>query len=82
MGKLSKEVFKKQMVRLKVLYPNWNINLQDSNVIKIWYKEFSDMTDEEFKTAIDEYIDHQVYTPTIAGIRQQKTFTLPADEYI
>lgn len=67
---LDKELFKKQMERLAVLYPNWKIDITDSEVMKIWHEEFEDMAEEEFVNKVDSYISESKYPPTVAGIKK------------
>ena len=66
---LDKELFKEQMERLAVLYPNWKIDITDSEVMKIWYAEFKNYEDEIFEEKVQDYIDQETYPPTVAGIK-------------
>ena len=81
---LSKKTFKQQIKRLSILYPNWRVDISDKDTMKVWYNEFKEMNDEQFEVAIEEYINNEVYTPTIAGIKNQKTYRLPKrkDEFL
>ena len=74
---LDKELFKEQMERLAVLYPNWKIDITDSEVMKIWYNEFKDYEDKIFKQKVQDYIDQETYPPTAAGIKNTDG---PADD--
>lgn len=68
---LSKEVFKKGMDKLMVLYPTWKLDIEDSDTAKTWYDTFNDvdrMEDKEFNTMIDEYIKKERYVPSMAGL--------------
>ena len=65
---LDKEVFKQQMEKLDRLYPRWGADIEDSKTMKVWYEQFKDMSDKEFKNKVDDYIKNNQYTPTVAGI--------------
>ena len=68
---VSKEVFKRQMQRLKNLFPNWKANLSDREVIKDWYNEFKDLPEEEFVRKVDKFVADSSYPPTVAGIMNE-----------
>lgn len=70
---LDKELFKEQMERLNILYPNWRIDITDSRTMKVWYQEFKNYDDELFKIEVDRYINEQSYPPTVAGIKNSKS---------
>jgi len=65
---LDKEVFKQQMEKLDRLYPRWGADIEDSKTMKVWYEQFKDMSDKEFKNKVDDYIKNNQYNPTVAGI--------------
>ena len=65
---LDKEVFKQQMEKLDRLYPRWGVDIEDSKTMKVWYEQFKDMSDKEFKEKVDDYIKNNQYNPTVAGI--------------
>jgi len=65
---LDKEVFKQQMEKLDRLYPRWGVDIEDSKTMKVWYEQFKDMSDKEFKNKVDDYIKNNQYNPTVAGI--------------
>lgn len=67
---LDKDLFKRQMERLAVLYPNWNINITDSEVMKIWYNQFKDYDSKYFVKMVDKYISESKYPPTVAGLKE------------
>ena len=68
---LDKEVFKRQMQRLKNIFPEWKARLGDKQVIKDWYNEFEDLSEERFVKKVDSFIESSSYRPTVAGILEQ-----------
>lgn len=67
---LDKELFKKQMERLAALYDRWQVEIENPDVMKIWYGEFKDYEDDFFVDMVDEYVLENQYNPTVAGIKQ------------
>lgn len=68
---LDKQLFRQQMERLAALYSNWKVEIEEKEVMKIWYNEFKDYDDEKFKRKIQKYIDNNQYPPTVAGIKNK-----------
>lgn len=66
---LDKNFFKEQMLRMSVLFPNWNVNLTDRNTLKYWYQEFEDLSNKDLKTKIDIFVSNSQYNPTVAAIK-------------
>lgn len=67
---LSKEVFKTGMKKLMALYPMWKVECDDPDVMKIWHKEFINLTDEYFTNAISKYCRSEKFNPTVVGIME------------
>lgn len=65
---LDKKVFKDNFERLITVFPTWGINASDSNVIRTWYEEFKELSDEKFTNMISNYIKKEKYNPTVAGL--------------
>ena len=67
---LSKEVFFEMMDKLLILYPSWNVALDDKGVVKTWYEQFQHMSDDDFRQMIDDYIENEKFNPTVAGLKE------------
>ena len=78
---LDKEVFKRQMQRLKNIFPEWKARLGDKQVIKDWYNEFKDLSEERFIKKVDSFIKKSNYKPTVAGILEQNKKKERFDNY-
>jgi len=65
---LDKEVFFTGMENLLRFYPNWRIKLDDVNVSKSWYEQFSYMQDRSFEIMINNYIRGENFNPTVSGL--------------
>ncbi len=66
---LNKNLFAEKMEELLVLFPNWNIELDAKNM-RVWYKQFSDLTNNEFIRMIDTYVRNEQYHPTVGSLRK------------
>lgn len=69
---LDKEVFKEQMGRLYVLYNSWRPfdgPKEKAEVLRYWYREFKDYSNEEFKKGVDRYIARKKYPPTVSELK-------------
>jgi predicted RNA-binding protein len=67
---LDKKVFKEGFERLLIIYPTWGLNASDSNVIRTWYEEFKDLSNERFTNMVSNYIKKEKYNPTVAGLME------------
>ena len=68
---VSKEVFRRQMQRLKNLFPNWKADLSDKQVVKDWYNEFKELSEKRFVNKVDKFVADSSYPPTVAGIMNE-----------
>lgn len=84
---LSKNVFFDCMDKMFVFYPNWNVKLDDEVVAKNWYEMFKTVSDEDFEMMVRNYISHERFHPTVAGLmsykpsREGKSVELTEDDY-
>ena len=67
-GVLSKEVFTEGLNTLIAFYPNWNLNIDSTYVLKKWYEKFEHMDNERFMYMINNYIKNDKSLPTVAGL--------------
>ena len=51
------------------LFPHWDVPLDTVEGANTWYKQFKDLTNEEFTFCIEKYIKNECYYPTVGGIR-------------
>ena len=65
---LDKEVFRKEMERINVLFPNWKVDITDKKSMEIWYSELKELSDKQFVENVDQYIKNNSYPPTVADI--------------
>lgn len=65
---MTKEHFKAQLIRLKIAYPYWQVELNDVDFLKEWWKAFKEMPEEKFTSLVESYIQNQKASPTIAGL--------------
>ena len=66
---LNKNLFAEKMEELLVLFPNWNIEFDTKNM-RVWYNQFSDLTDNEFKRMVETYVKNEQYHPTVGSLRK------------
>lgn len=76
---LDKEVFKAGMQDLTMSYPNWKLDVTDSDTMRFWYERFKAFGDDRFIYMVDQYIASNDFNPTIAGLN--KCDTLPRKSY-
>lgn len=67
---LNKEVFFNKMDKLINLFPNWKIQYDNPEAMKLWYEQFKNMTDSDFIKMVDNYVTNENRYPTIAGLKQ------------
>lgn len=67
---LNKKVFISKMNELLILFPNWNPDLDQTEVVKAWYSRFQDLTDNEFTSMVNSFIRQDKFNPTVGGLRQ------------
>src|SRR5699024_9412838 len=70
---LEKEVYKKQIDKLSVLYPNWKFDKSDATTAIIWYEQFEHMENDRFSHMVDQYIKSNQYNPTVKGLLECDT---------
>ena len=78
---LDKDVFREQMERLNVLFPNWKVDITDSKVMKTWYNEFKGLSEKKFVNKVDKFIQNSSYPPTVATILDQDKAKEQFDHY-
>lgn len=71
---LDKKTFINGLNKLIVAYPNWNLDVDNAQVLKIWFDFFKHMDNKRFDHMINEYIDNQRFNPTVAGLKECDTF--------
>ena len=69
---LSKEVFKQEMTNLVYVFPNWNADIENPNVMRAWYRHFQRMDDMNFKAMVSKYTQEERFNPTVAGLMQYR----------
>lgn len=77
---LDKKVFNEKMQDLVDFYPNWKLDVENKTVMKKWYRKFKNYSDKGFKEAIDNYIENEEYSPTVAGIKKYIQY-IPEDTF-
>lgn len=70
---LDKNVFKEQMERLSILYPNWKFDKSDKVAAGVWYNEFKKFDDERFKYMINGFVNYEKFNPTVASLKGYDT---------
>lgn len=66
---LNKHLFLEKIKELVIYFPSWNFEVSDKNV-RIWYNQFSDLTDNEFKRMVETYVQNEQYPPTVGSLRK------------
>ena len=69
---LDKKVFSEGLNELKAVFPNWNVDLGDTFVLRVWYKSFKHMDDANYKSMVSKYMKEQKFAPTVAGLLEYK----------
>jgi len=69
---LNKDTFKTGIKKLIVFYPSWGIKIEDSDVVKLWYEQFSDMCNGDFETMVDSFIKNSKFYPSVASLRESR----------
>ena len=69
---LDKKVFSAGLNELKAVFPNWNVDLGDPFVLRVWYKSFKHMDDANYKSMVSKYMKEQKFAPTVAGLLEYK----------
>lgn len=77
---LDKKVFKEKMQDLVDFYPSWKLDITEKAIVKKWYKKFEKYDNENFKEAVDKYIENEEFAPTIAGIKKYIQY-IPEDTF-
>lgn len=67
---LDDDVFATKMGELLALFPSWEPEINQTSVAQIWYDQFRDLTDNEFKNMVDSYIANEKFNPTVGGLRR------------
>jgi len=75
---LDKDIFKAGVIKLTHAFPTWNIQLDNSDCMKLWYKKFKDMEKWSFEVMIESFIDRSKFNPTVAGLKE---FGKEVDQY-
>ena len=70
MERITEQQFMTIVAVLKSAYPNQNL-LSTNEAYNAWYSMLNDLTYEQLSEAVKAYIQTEVYTPTIAGIRNK-----------
>jgi len=66
---LDKKLFKEKMQDLIDFYPHWKLNVSDKSVMNKWYSRFKNEKEEHFVRAVDDYIENEDYSPTVAKLK-------------
>jgi hypothetical protein len=84
---LSKQVFTEAMMLLGTVYEKLRGITSNREVLKAWYSVLNDMTDDELKAAVDDYVRTSKYAPVPADLwervnamREQQHPELSAEE--
>ena len=80
MSKLSKEVFKKGIEKMTIVFPYWKVEVENSKVMATWYDFFKDWKDETFSKTVDNYIQSESMPPTVKGIYDHRFKPEPYDD--
>ena len=67
---LDKKVFKEQIEKLIIVFPNWGIDASNSQAMKTWYGFFQEVKNEDFRSGIDQYIKKERFNPSVAGLME------------
>ena len=65
---LSKQVFTEAMMLLGTVYEKLRGITSNKEVLKAWYSVLNDMTDDELKAAVDDYVRTSKYAPVPADL--------------
>ena len=71
---ISKECFKKNLMKLRVAFPNWKLDLTNADETKIFYEllnEYFDK-DDDFSNATLDFIRNENFPPTISKLLEYK----------
>lgn len=69
---LTKEVFKKEMERINVLYPRWGVDITCKFSMRTWYEQLNNMSDQEFSIMVNNHIKFEERNPTVASLLKFK----------
>lgn len=64
---LDNKVFLQGINYLKATYLNWNFDLNNDLMLKVWYKKLSGLNDETFMRLIEKYTDECKFSPQSPG---------------
>jgi len=67
---LNKDIFFNKMEELINIYPSWNIDFSDEEVVRDWYKRFKNIDENTFVEAVNDYIENERFNPTVAGLME------------
>lgn len=67
---LEKTVFKEEMQKLVIFYPNWGFRLDDKETMSTWYNMMKvlNVTNESLTKAVIKHIESIKFNPTIASL--------------
>jgi hypothetical protein len=70
---LNKEVFKAEMQKLNIAYPDWGVKakIQEKATLELWYSFFENYDDYEFIGGVKAYIKNSRFAPTIAALNDE-----------
>ena len=66
---LEKETFKNGIQELVYAFIDWKIDVKNQEIMKIWYRNLNDYSEDIFLKGVQKYIKTQRYNPTIASLR-------------
>lgn len=61
---LSREIFVSGMATLTKCYIGWKFDFNDDMQVGLWYSAFANLTEDQFVSVIQEYMDKNNYPPT------------------
>lgn len=61
---LSREIFVSGMATLTKCYIGWKFDFNDDMQVGLWYSAFANLTEDQFISVIQEYMDKNNYPPT------------------
>jgi len=74
---MTYEEFAQGIDKLLSAYPTWSIKYDDRKAMQVWYEFFENLTEEEFKQIVKDYIKTEQYNPTIAGLLSKRIIETP-----
>jgi|GEM_PF-3104468 len=67
---LDKNVFEEGIKELKIFFPNWKIDHNDSKIVSEWYEDFKEIDNKQFEDGVQRFIDTSYFCPTVIFLKR------------